>query len=221
MTVHGVAKTDARPRVLKLLTDVGIFPPEERARQYPFEMSGGQLQRVMIAMALACNPKLLIADEPTTALDVTVQAQILELLVELQESHDMSILVITHNFGVIAEICHFVSVMYAGIIVESGTVGEIFHDPRHPYTRDLIAAIPQSGPGLHDRLVSIPGAPPDLRNRIVGCPYADRCSFAEDACRTATPKLREAAPSHFFACMRDVRQLVDSFGLQREGGAAT
>jgi oligopeptide/dipeptide ABC transporter ATP-binding protein len=167
-------------------------------------MSGGQLQRVMIAMAIACSPKLLIADEPTTALDVTVQAQILELLVELRRTHDMAILIITHNFGVIAEVCDFVSVMYAGIIVESGLAGEIFHDPRHPYTHDLIASIPQAGPGQHDRLVSIPGTPPDLRNPIVGCPYASRCRFADEKCSRIKPETRAASDSHSFACWKDI-----------------
>ncbi|MDR1775424.1 MAG: ABC transporter ATP-binding protein [Actinomycetes bacterium] len=222
MTIHGFDKQTAKARVIELLEAVGIHPPERRAKQYPFEMSGGQMQRVMIAMAIACSPKLLIADEPTTALDVTVQAQILELLVELQQSRNMSVLIITHNFGVIAEICHFVSVMYAGIIVESGKVGEIFHDPRHPYTRDLIASIPQSGPGMHERLISIPGAPPDLRQLIIGCPYAGRCRYTQQRCYEQKPEVRDASDSHRFTCLRDVAEFAEEDArVERSGSPAS
>ncbi|MDD3367602.1 MAG: ABC transporter ATP-binding protein [Lachnospiraceae bacterium] len=194
-----VSKAEAKERSLKLLEKVGIFPAEQRYKQYPFELSGGMLQRVSIAMAIACNPKLLIADESTTALDVTVQAQILRLIKELQEQNGMSVLVITHNFGVIAEICDVVSVMYAEVIVEHGPVGEIFHNPKHPYTMDLIQSIPKSGE-RGGKLVTIPGTPPDLRRKIVGCAYAERCKYATDACRESAPQLESCGENHEFAC---------------------
>jgi oligopeptide/dipeptide ABC transporter ATP-binding protein len=202
---RGNSREAARARVRGLLEDVGIHPPEERYRQYPFEMSGGMLQRVMIAMALSRRPKLLIADEPTTALDMTVQAQILDLLLKLQEKNGMAILIITHNFGVVAEICSRVSVMYAGIIVESGDVRKIFHYPKHPYTRDLIFSIPQPR-AARRKLVTIPGMPPDLREKITGCPYAPRCGQALALCRETAPPMREAGDSHFFSCHNEIRE---------------
>jgi oligopeptide/dipeptide ABC transporter ATP-binding protein len=197
--LRGFSRGEAAERSLQLLADVGIHPMRERSRSYPFEMSGGQLQRVMIAIALACEPKLLIADEPTTALDVTVQAQILELLMKLQAKSGMSVLVITHNFGIVAEICARVAVMYAGRIVEVAETAEVFRGAKHPYTADLIASIPKSG---RDRPVSIPGMPPDLRELTEGCPYAPRCAFADDVCFRVLPEMREPAPGHRFACHR-------------------
>jgi oligopeptide/dipeptide ABC transporter ATP-binding protein len=199
--LRGLSKPEAKLRTLEMLANVGIYPPEERSRSYPFEMSGGQLQRVMIAIALACEPKLLIADEPTTALDVTVQAQILELLKGMQQKLGMSVLVITHNFGIVAEICERVAVMYAGRIVEIGRASEVFHNARHPYTRDLIISIPKSSAG---RPVSIPGMPPDLRDVILGCPYAPRCQYADEACSTERPKMRNLTDTHSFACRKDI-----------------
>ena len=197
---HGKEKKkDYRQDVYRLLEEVGIFPPEKRYEQYPFEMSGGMLQRVMIAMAVACRPELLIADEPTTALDVTVQEQILSLFKELRRHRNMSVLIITHNFGVVAEICDKVSVMYAGTIVESGTVREVFDDGKHPYTRDLIRSIPKSGE-RGGKLVTIPGTPPDLREKIDGCPYAPRCAWADEICRTKKPVLESISETHQFAC---------------------
>lgn len=197
---HGKEKKkDYRQDVYRLLEEVGIFPPEKRYEQYPFEMSGGMLQRVMIAMAVACRPELLIADEPTTALDVTVQEQILSLFKELRRHRNMSVLIITHNFGVVAEICDKVSVMYAGTIVESGTVREVFDDGKHPYTRDLIRSIPKSGE-RGGKLVTIPGTPPDLREKIDGCPYAPRCAWADETCRTKKPVLESISDTHQFAC---------------------
>lgn len=198
-------KQKAKETSLKLLESVGIFPAEQRYQQYPFELSGGMSQRVSIAMAIACNPKLLIADEPTTALDVTVQDQILNLLKELQAKNNMSILIITHNFGVIAEICDRVSVMYAGVIVESGTVKEIFDHSRHPYTMDLIRSIPKSGE-RGGKLVTIPGSPPDLREKITGCSYAPRCPYAEEICKTVAPVSRNESDTHTFACHKDIKQ---------------
>ena len=200
LKAHGKdEKKDYRQEVYSLLEEVGIYPPEKRYAQYPFEMSGGMLQRVMIAMAVACRPELLIADEPTTALDVTVQEQILKLFKNLRETRDMSILIITHNFGVVAEICDKVSVMYAGTIVESGTVREVFDQGKHPYTKDLIRSIPKSGE-RGGKLVTIPGTPPDLRMKIDGCPYAPRCAYADELCRTKKPVLESISDTHKFAC---------------------
>ncbi|NCB91992.1 MAG: ABC transporter ATP-binding protein [Clostridia bacterium] len=192
-------KRDYKKEVYQLLEDVGIYPAEKRYDQYPFEMSGGMLQRVMIAMAVACQPELLIADEPTTALDVTVQEQILQLFLDLREKRNMSILIITHNFGVVAEICDTVSVMYAGTIVESGSVHEVFDNAKHPYTKDLIRSIPKSGQ-RGGKLVTIPGTPPDLREKIIGCPYAPRCQYADDSCRNNKPSLESVSDTHRFAC---------------------
>jgi oligopeptide/dipeptide ABC transporter ATP-binding protein len=203
LTNKGVRKTEAAARAVKLLEDVGVNPPESRKSQYPFEMSGGMLQRVMIAMAISCGPKLLIADEPTTSLDVTVQAQILDLLTRLRDERHMSILIITHNFGVVAEICDRVSVMYAGRVVESGDVREIFRDPRHPYTSDLLKSIPRSGT-RGTLLATIPGTPPDLLREIKGCAYAPRCGYAGGVCAEASPSQRAISESHSYACVRGI-----------------
>ncbi len=194
-----ISKEDAKKRAIELLEKVGIHPGAERFDQYPFEMSGGMLQRASIAMSLACNPRLLIADEPTTALDVTMQAQILDLLKELQQEMQSSILIITHNFGVIAEICDRVSVMYAGQIVETGPVRKIFDHPCHPYTQDLIASIPRSGE-RGNTLISIPGAPPRLNIPIPGCPYAPRCTKASEVCHKYAPDVKTAADGHQYRC---------------------
>ena len=187
---HGrCSKEQARSHTLELLKKVGIDPPEKRFGQYPFELSGGLQQRVMIAIAISLNPELLIADEPTTALDVTIQAQILELLCQLQKDMGMSILLITHNFGIVAEVCQRVSVMYAGRVVEAADVKEIFHHPAHPYSQALIQSIPKPG-GHGGHLVTIPGSPPELFQRAVGCPFAPRCPFADGICHEQTPALR-------------------------------
>ena len=197
-----LSKEEAASKAIDLLNLVGIVPAQDRFKQYPFEMSGGQLQRASIAMALACNPKLLIADEPTTALDVTMQAQILDLLKKLQQQYHSSILLITHNFGVVAEICDRIAVMYAGQIVESGDVREIFYRPCHPYTRDLISSIPKTG--QHgQQLTTIPGMPPALNRDITGCPYAPRCQKACEKCRTQAPSLRKASDTHEYLCFLD------------------
>jgi len=187
-----------RAKTMELLDMVGIKPAEERSRQFPFEFSGGMAQRIMIAMALSCDPQLLIADEATTALDVTTQAQILDLMKDLQRSIGMSILLITHNFGVVAEICDRTSVMYAGKIVETSSVQELFDAPQHPYTKALINSIPRSG-RAGERLVTIPGAPPSLLQPIKGCAFAPRCQFAMDKC-CQEPKMRMAINGHGCAC---------------------
>ena len=178
---RGLNKKDAKAYVLEMFEKVGILPAEKRYEQYPFEMSGGMLQRVMIAMALSCEPRLLIADEPTTALDVTIQAQILDLMRKLQKESKTSVIFITHNLGVVAEICDSVSVMYAGRVVESGSVLDIFDRPAHPYTQALLASNPKSS-DKGKRMKTIEGAPPQLYAKFTGCPYAPRCSQATDKC---------------------------------------
>lgn len=195
-------KPEAKRRSIELLEHVGILPGVERFNQYPFELSGGMLQRASIAMSLACNPRLLIADEPTTALDVTMQVQVLELLKRLQKELKSSILLITHNFGVVSEFCDRVAVMYAGQIVETGNVREIFYKPCHFYTRDLINSIPKSGMRATE-LVSIPGAPPQLNRPLVGCPYAPRCGKAFDRCFQVPPPMKKASDTHEYCCYFD------------------
>ncbi|MDR2162604.1 MAG: dipeptide/oligopeptide/nickel ABC transporter permease/ATP-binding protein [Clostridiales Family XIII bacterium] len=199
--LRGMTRGEAVAKTLDMLSDVGINPAKERSRAYPFELSGGQMQRVMIAMALSAGSKLLIADEPTTALDVTVQAQILDLIEDLQKKYGLSVLLITHDFGIIAQMCKKVSVMYAGRIVETGSTSDVFADPRHPYTKDLIDSIPRTG---KRSLSYIPGMPPDLRLMIEGCPYEPRCRFSDETCRETAPQTREAAEGHTFACFKDI-----------------
>jgi oligopeptide/dipeptide ABC transporter ATP-binding protein len=195
------SRGEARARAVELLRLVGIPEPETNVNAYPHQLSGGQRQRVMIAMALACEPKLLLADEPTTALDVTIQAQILELLRDLQERLSMSILLITHDLGVVAENATQVVVMYAGKVVESSPVGAIFSAPMHPYTRGLLESIPRAGQG-HRRLRTIEGLVPDLRKLPPGCRFADRCALRVERCTREEPSLAEVAPGRLSACFR-------------------
>jgi oligopeptide/dipeptide ABC transporter ATP-binding protein len=198
--VHEVVdKDEMRNRCIQLLKDVGIPSPEERLKDYPHQLSGGQRQRVMIAMALACNPDLIIADEPTTALDVTIQAQILNLFRELQQKREMSLLYITHDLGVVANIADRIYVMYAGIIAEQGATRHIFHEPRHPYTQGLLASLPtraKRGAPLH----SIPGTVPDPAYKPGGCPFHPRCPFAIDTCRIKFPELCDYGEDHLSRC---------------------
>lgn len=196
---RGLNKKDAKAYVLEMFEKVGILPAEKRYEQYPFEMSGGMLQRVMIAMALSCEPRLLIADEPTTALDVTIQAQILDLMRKLQKESKTSVIFITHNLGVVAEICDSVSVMYAGRVVESGSVLDIFDRPAHPYTQALLASNPKSS-DKGKRMKTIEGAPPQLYAKFTGCPYAPRCSQATDKCFNSLPPVSKLAEGHTAAC---------------------
>jgi oligopeptide/dipeptide ABC transporter ATP-binding protein len=190
---------EVRERCVRLLEDVGIDRPEQRLADYPHRLSGGQRQRVMIAMALACEPELIIADEPTTALDVTVQAQILKLMNRLQRTHGMSILYITHDLRVVSRIADRVYVMYAGVIAEHGSLAQIFKSPQHPYTRALLAALP-SRTKRGQRLYSIPGSVPNPADRPDGCPFHPRCSQAEAPCRTLYPGMCEFEPGHFARC---------------------
>lgn len=193
-------KTEAKKKTIELLKLVGIPAPEKRYGQYPHEFSGGMRQRVVIAIALACDPTLIIADEPTTALDVTIQAQILDVLSDIQQQRNMSIILITHDLGVVAEVADRVAVMYAGLVVESGTVEEIFENPKHPYTTKLLQSVPSSDPAVKDRLVSIEGAPPDLFSPPKGCPFADRCPFAMDVCVEYMPEEESFSESHYARC---------------------
>jgi oligopeptide/dipeptide ABC transporter ATP-binding protein len=183
-------EVDVRKEVVELLRMVGIPDPEQRTEAYPHELSGGMQQRAMIAMALACRPSLLIADEPTTALDVTIQAQILELLGELQQELGMSVLLITHNLGIVADVADKVYVMYAGQIVESGPAREVIASPMHPYSVGLLAAVPRLG-GVAGELRGIPGSVPDMRNVPIGCRFAERCRFADEVCRATMPELEK------------------------------
>ena len=202
---EGLSRREARDRAIELLRLVRIPTPDKRVRDYPHQFSGGMRQRVMIAMALACKPQLLIADEPTTALDVTIQAQILELLAELKAEMGMAILLITHAMGVMAEVAQRVVVMYAGQVVEEAPVAELFARPRHPYTRGLIRSIPRLGASTvqKTRLEAIPGTVPKLIEPGPGCRFASRCRHAQAACLSATPVLREATPGHRVACALD------------------
>ncbi|MBB3456065.1 peptide/nickel transport system ATP-binding protein [Rhizobium sp. BK313] len=204
---RGADRKAAMNAAVQLLESVGIPDAKRRAGQYPHELSGGMRQRATIAMALACDPTLLIADEPTTALDVTIQAQILDLLLTLQRERGMAMLFITHNLGVVAEIAHRVAVMYAGRIVEEGPVGEVFSNPRHPYTIGLLASMPRLGDAARmkqagEKLAAIPGMVPSLTNMPSGCAFSPRCKFAVDSCRTAVPALEEVNPQHRSRCIR-------------------
>ena len=204
ITLHaGLNRSDARARAAELLELVGIPEAAGRLNDYPHQFSGGMRQRVMIAMALSCNPKLLLADEPTTALDVTIQAQILELMARLSKNLGTAVVIITHNLGVISRYANRVNVMYAGRIVESGNTIDIFNHPRHPYTVGLMASVPRLDAVEHVRLTAIEGQPPLLIDPIVGCSFEPRCDWAIDKCRTEDPPLELKEERHRAACWRD------------------
>jgi peptide/nickel transport system ATP-binding protein len=196
-----LSRAQASERALQMLEKVRIPAPEKRMNDYPHQLSGGMRQRVMIAMALSCNPKLLIADEPTTALDVTIQAQILELMRALQDETQTAIILITHDLGVVAEVADQVVVMYAGQVVEQAPVQALFDKPQHPYTVGLLGSIPQLDE-VQDRLASIEGQVPNPLNRPAGCAFAQRCPFAQDNCKLQTPQLTQITPGHWSACLR-------------------
>jgi oligopeptide/dipeptide ABC transporter ATP-binding protein len=204
LRIHkNLPEKEAWRQTVDMLRKVGIPSPEIRAKQYPYEMSGGMCQRVVIAMALACNPELLIADEPTTALDVTVQAQILDLLRQLKQEFRMSMLLITHDMGVAAEVADRIAVMYAGAVVEEGTVSEIFERPRHPYTIGLLSSIPGLEGERGRELYTIKGSIPPLSNVPSGCRFHPRCPYAMDVCKSNEPPLRESVTGHKAACWLD------------------
>ncbi len=200
---QGLSKAAAEERAVEMLRLVGIPEPGRRVREYPHQLSGGMRQRVMIAIALACNPKLLIADEPTTALDVTIQAQILDLMRDLKNTVGAAIVLITHDLGVVAEVAERVVVMYAGRKVEEAPVAQLFRSPKHPYTQGLLGSVPKLGSSLTgetSRLAEIPGLVPSLKQKIPGCVFASRCPKATDFCRAVAPGLEAKAPGHIAAC---------------------
>lgn len=212
-----ISKKEASARAIEALGKVGIPSPESRMKQYPHEFSGGMRQRVMIAMALCCNPKLLIADEPTTALDVTIQAQILDLLKDLKEREGMSIVLITHDLGVVASVSNRIAVMYGGRIMETGTTDEIFYKPAHPYTRALLKSIPKPVTGEKERLEAIPGMAPSLINPPEGCPFQERCSFACGKCGEKLPEYTVYSETQRAGCVFTRDELN---AMSEKGGAA-
>ncbi|MCA3322228.1 MAG: ABC transporter ATP-binding protein [Roseomonas sp.] len=206
---QGMSAQQAEDRAVEMLKLVGIPEAERRVKEYPHQLSGGMRQRVMIAIALACNPKLLIADEPTTALDVTIQAQILDLMRDLKHRVGAAIVLITHDLGVVAEVAERVVVMYAGRKVEEAKVGPLFRNPRHPYTQGLLGSVPKLGSsldGTETRLQEIPGLVPSLKKKLEGCVFASRCNYATDLCRSVAPGLEEKAPGHIVACHYAVKE---------------
>ena len=207
----------ARERAVEMLKLVNVNEPEKRMKQYPFELSGGMRQRVMIAMALACEPDILIADEPTTALDVTIQAQILDLMRDLQKKMGMAIIMITHDLGVVAQMCDEVIVMYAGSICEQGTADEIFYNPRHEYTKGLMRSIP-TAENNGQRLEPITGTPIDLLNMPKGCPFAPRCEAAMKICLKEKPVRMLINDDHMATCWMNVKKGVEDGSITEEGG---
>ena len=212
---EGKTPEDIKARSIHLLEMAGIANSEGVYKMYPHELSGGMRQRVMIAMALSCNPRLIIADEPTTALDVTIQAQILELMKELQKKTHMGIIFITHNLGVVAEICDKVSVMYAGKIVEQGPVDDIFYKPGHPYTVGLLRSMPRVDAESYERLIPIEGTPVDMLNPPEGCPFAPRCEHAMKICLQKMPPYVELGEGHRSACWLRVQDQLDKAGQEK------
>ena len=206
---ENISREEAMEKAEKMLETVGI--PKERAKEYPHQFSGGMKQRVIIAIALACNPSLLIADEPTTALDVTIQAQVLELMKELKKRYNMAMIMITHDLGIVAETCDEVAVMYAGRIVEKGTLEDIFNHTRHPYTEGLFNSLPNINQRVEE-LTPIPGMMPDPTNLPKGCAFAPRCRYATEACREKQPEMRNFSETHIAACTAYERE---GFRLER------
>ncbi|MEE0965975.1 MAG: ABC transporter ATP-binding protein [Bacilli bacterium] len=197
---NDISKEEARERAIELMKKVGIPSPEKRIKQYPFQFSGGMRQRIIIAMALACNPKVIIADEPTTALDVTIQAQVLDLIANLKKEIDSSIIMITHDLGVVASICDRIAIMYGGKIVEIGTAEEIFYEPKHPYTKGLLSCVANPEDKEKKELHPIPGSPPDLLNIGDWCPFVDRCENAMKVCKLKMPAEEQYSDTHTCSC---------------------
>ena len=213
-----LSKGESSDRVVELLDRVGIPHAKARAKDYPHQFSGGMRQRVMIAMALACEPKVLIADEPTTALDVTIQAQILDLLRDLVTERDTALILITHDLGVVAGMCERVQVMYAGTVVETGSARPIFASPRHPYTLGLLQSVPRLDTGRRQALQPIEGSPPNMLSEPASCPFAPRCRYAQEDCLAALPLLREVGPEQRAACFHPAP--ADEWARSRLSGAA-
>ena len=202
LRIHrGLSRGQAEEETVGILEQVGLPAPRERLRDYPHQLSGGMRQRVMIAMALACRPELVIADEPTTALDVTIQAQILELLDRIKSETRMGLLLITHNLGIVAERAHRTAIMYAGQIVETAVTAELFKNPLHPYTRGLLASLPEFGtPG--EKLATFAGCVPDLKSELTGCPFKERCPIGDDNCAGESIEMKEAGAGHTVRCLK-------------------
>ena len=212
---HRMGKSDARKEAIRRLEQVGISDPERRIKQFPHQFSGGMRQRVMIAMALSCNPRLIIADEPTTALDVTIQAQILELMKNLSVEYGVSLIIITHNLGVVARYADRVNIMYAGKIIERGPAKEIYGSPSHPYTLGLLKSVPRLDLPRKERLDPIEGQPPDLMNLPPGCAFRERCRYAIDRCAEEIPPLQRVSDSHFSACF-----VAETLAARAEGSGS-
>lgn len=221
LTHHHMPKSKAKQRAIELLKDVGIPDPEKRMNAYPHQFSGGMRQRVLIAIALACNPKILIADEPTTALDVTIQAQILELMKNIQEKYGMAIIIISHDLGVIAQMAEKVLVMYSGRIVEKGNVEDIFFHTSMPYTWSLLRSLPRIDSESRERLLNIEGQPPNLIHPPSGCNFHPRCPFATEQCKLIDPELTKRSSNHFVACLlsevefKEAKRLMEN--VEQEG----
>ena len=209
----------AAKEAVEMLRRVGIPEPEKRVKQYPHQFSGGMRQRVMIAIAFACDPKLLICDEPTTALDVTIQSQILDIIKELQKTHDTSVIMITHDLGVVANIAQEIAVMYSGVIVEKGNSRDIFYHPKHPYTWALIESVPRLDLTNKQELASIPGMPPDLLNPPVGCPFSTRCKYCMQICKEKMPERTEFGNGHVASCWWHHPMAPKVERLEKEGGS--